>query len=103
MEFRTNRTQPTGKFRMRQLLLTTALLALCPSVGIGGEKNAAAPDAGFAETSAYLKTHCLRCHGATKKSGGIRLDDMTTDVAKDLERWIAVRDQVRDGLMPPAK
>jgi hypothetical protein len=89
---------------MRQLLLTTALIALCPSIGIAGEKNAATPDAaGFAETTAFLKTHCLKCHGTAKKSGGICLDDLTTDVAKDMERWLAIRDQVRDGLMPPAK
>jgi len=33
----------------------------------------------------------------------VRLDDLSDNVAKDFERWTAVRDQIRDGLMPPAK
>ncbi|MSQ97264.1 MAG: DUF1588 domain-containing protein [Gemmataceae bacterium] len=89
---------------MRPLFLTTALLAFWPTTGISGEKKTVTVDAdAFAETAAFLRSHCVKCHGAAKKSGGIRLDDLTTDVAKDMERWIAVRDQVRDGLMPPPK
>jgi len=51
----------------------------------------------------FLSAHCVKCHGAEKQSGGIRLDDLPTDPSKDIERWAAVRDQMRDGLMPPAK
>ena len=48
----------------------------------------------------FLQTHCVRCHGPVKPAGGVRLDDLT---AADADRWTAVRDQLRDGLMPPAK
>lgn len=60
-------------------------------------------DALFRESVApFLKEHCVRCHGPEKPKGGVRLDDLTAD-PKHAERWLAVRDQIRDGLMPPAK
>ncbi|MSQ97638.1 MAG: hypothetical protein EXR98_24240 [Gemmataceae bacterium] len=63
---------------MRPLLLTTALLALCPSIEIGGFlltlNSAAAGEpvhpgtARFDEAVApFLKEHCLRCHGPAKQ------------------------------------
>jgi len=55
------------------------------------------------DPAAYLKAHCFKCHGETKKSGGVRLDDLPSDPSKDAERWLTVRDQIRDHLMPPAK
>lgn len=53
--------------------------------------------------TSLLKTHCVKCHGPQKQSGRVRLDNLTADMNKDGERWLAVRDQVRDGLMPPPK
>jgi hypothetical protein len=55
------------------------------------------------EAVSFLKAHCVKCHGPDKLSGKVRLDDLTADIAKNAERWRAVRDQIRDGLMPPAK
>jgi len=55
------------------------------------------------DAATFLRAHCFKCHGDTKKSGGVRLDDLPADPGKDVERWLAVRDQVRDHLMPPAK
>ena len=55
------------------------------------------------DPAAYLKAHCFKCHGETKISGGVRLDDLPADPARDAERWLTVRDQIRDRLMPPAK
>jgi hypothetical protein len=51
----------------------------------------------------FFQGHCVKCHGAKKQSGDIRLDDITPDMARDRDRWQAVRDQLRDGLMPPKK
>ena len=51
----------------------------------------------------FLAAHCVKCHGPEKQLGEVRLDDLTADAGKHAERWAAVRDQVRDGLMPPAK
>ncbi len=60
-------------------------------------------DPRFGESVApFLKAHCVKCHGEEKPKGGVRLDDLTAD-AKHADRWLAVRDQIRDGLMPPAK
>ncbi len=55
------------------------------------------------DAAAFLRAHCFKCHSEKKKSGGVRLDDLPADPARDVERWLAVRDQIRDGLMPPAK
>jgi hypothetical protein len=51
----------------------------------------------------FLTAHCLRCHDAKKQSGDVRLDDLSGDPARDAERLLAIREQVRAGLMPPAK
>jgi hypothetical protein len=65
---------------------------------------AAADDAVYAATvKPFLAAHCVKCHGPEKQLGDVRLDDLTADAGKHAERWAAVRDQVRDGLMPPAK
>jgi hypothetical protein len=64
----------------------------------------AADDAGYAATvKPFLAAHCVKCHGPEKQLGDVRLDDLTADAGKHAERWAAVRDQLRDGLMPPAK
>lgn len=60
-------------------------------------------EASSRNAAAFLRDHCFKCHGETKKSGGVRLDDLPADPAKDAERWLSVRDQIRDRLMPPAK
>lgn len=65
---------------------------------------AAADDAKpSAAAGEFLRSHCFQCHGDKKQSGGVRLDDLPADASKAVERWHAVREQVRDGLMPPAK
>jgi hypothetical protein len=51
----------------------------------------------------FVNIHCVKCHGPDKQAGGVRLDDLPADPAKAPDRWFAVRDQIRDGLMPPAK
>ncbi|MBA4064743.1 MAG: hypothetical protein C0501_13715 [Isosphaera sp.] len=80
--------------------MTRLVLALVPALAT----SASAADTGFRDTAApFLTAHCVKCHGPDKPAGGVRLDDLPADPAKDVERWAAVRDQVRDGLMPPAK
>ncbi len=44
----------------------------------------------------------MKCHGAVRPKGDFRVDDLPADPARDTDRWRAVRDQLRDGLMPPA-
>jgi len=50
---------------------------------------------------AFLKAHCIECHGSDEPAGKMRFDDLDGAIGKDVERWTAIRDQLRDGLMPP--
>ncbi|QDU28588.1 Planctomycete cytochrome C [Anatilimnocola aggregata] len=63
----------------------------------------AAADAEWVLTKEVIQSHCVKCHGPSKQEGDIRLDDLRTNIAEDRSRWILVRDQLRDGLMPPEK
>jgi hypothetical protein len=51
----------------------------------------------------FLAAHCVGCHGAVKPKGGLRLDDLTADFADagTRGRWLAVRNRVTAGEMPP--
>ncbi|MBL8794342.1 MAG: DUF1588 domain-containing protein [Planctomycetia bacterium] len=51
----------------------------------------------------FLTAHCVRCHGPEKQSGDFRVDDLTGDPAKDADRLLAIREQIRAGLMPPGR
>src|SRR4051794_7961503 len=81
---------------------------LCAPVLSALEPSKPAPPAAGADTyrdtvKPFLAAHCLKCHGPEKPAGGVRLDDLPNDPTKDVERWAAVGEQLRDGLMPPAK
>ena len=79
---------------MFRTILFAAGLCLTPGNVAWGQTN---------ELTPLLKTHCVKCHGPEKRSGGIRLDDLPADPRNDVRRWSVIRDQIRDGLMPPAK
>lgn len=53
----------------------------------------------------FLADHCVRCHGPEKQKGEVRLDTLnpSSDSAQSRELLTLVRDQIRDGLMPPKK
>ncbi len=77
--------------------------ALLFAIGFGSVCSAAEPD-----LHGFLSAHCFKCHGAKKQEADLRLDDLAVPVAnasknaKADPRWQAIRDQLRDGLMPPA-
>jgi mono/diheme cytochrome c family protein len=58
-----------------------------------------------AETSkplpAFLDQHCVECHDADVKKGGLDLASLKFDPSKSA--WIKVFERVRDGEMPPKK
>ena len=58
-----------------------------------------------APSAAFIKEHCLRCHGPEKTKGDLRLDQLDTDFAKPstFERWREVVARVQAGEMPPKK
>ena len=62
-----------------------------------------ASDDAVGGATALIRNHCVKCHGPDKREGDVRLDDLPSDVSRAPERWAAVRDQLRDGLMPPPK
>lgn len=55
--------------------------------------------------SAFLDQHCVECHDADVKKGGLDIDALKFDLtdANALKQWQHVFERVRDGEMPPAK
>ena len=51
----------------------------------------------------YLQTYCTGCHGKEKPKADVNLAAFTSveSVAKDHRQWAAIRDQLKDGTMPP--
>ncbi len=52
---------------------------------------------------AFLKKHCVRCHGAQKEEGDIRIDRLSRDfkAGVDTHHWAEALDKVNSGEMPP--
>lgn len=48
-----------------------------------------------------IDRHCVKCHGADKQEGDIRLDDLLTEESRTDARLRLVYEQLRGGLMPP--
>ena len=54
-------------------------------------------------TSAFLKQHCIRCHGDKKQKADRRFDTLPAQIKKldDLERYQEIVDMLNLGDMPP--
>ena len=52
---------------------------------------------------AFLKKHCIRCHGPQKEEGDIRIDRLSRDFTSGLDshQWAEALDKVNSGDMPP--
>lgn len=52
---------------------------------------------------AFLKKHCVRCHGPQKEEGDIRIDQLSRDFKSgvDSHHWAEALDKVNSGEMPP--
>lgn len=50
-----------------------------------------------------FKRHCIECHNADKREGGVRLDDLAfaIETSGDAERWQNVLNVLNSGEMPP--
>ena len=51
-----------------------------------------------------LKANCVKCHGADKQKGDVRLDTLSPDFLNDrraAEIWHDASDQIKLGEMPP--
>ncbi|HYE30791.1 MAG TPA: DUF1592 domain-containing protein [Methylomirabilota bacterium] len=54
---------------------------------------------------AFLEKHCLECHDADAKKGGLDLAALKFDLGAgtNFSKWVSVHDRVTSGEMPPAK
>jgi len=87
---------------MRLLGLLVASLTLLS--GTRAEEKASLPGAEEElSTQHFLKSHCVKCHGAKNAKGGVRLDqlDKRVSLGFDFETWTSVHEQIREGQMPP--
>ncbi|QEL20752.1 DUF1592 domain-containing protein [Limnoglobus roseus] len=52
---------------------------------------------------AFLTKHCVRCHGAEKEKGTLRVDQLSRDfkAGMDAQRWGEVVEKINSGEMPP--
>ena len=68
--------------------------------GFLGAAQAATPAA-----RPFLDRHCMDCHDAEMKKGGLDLSALSTDGADAaaLKKWVRVFDRVAAGEMPPPK
>ena len=67
----------------------------------GGSLRALAADASI---SGILERHCVACHGPQVQNAHVRLDNLSTDTARDrraAETWHDVRNALNRGAMPP--
>jgi mono/diheme cytochrome c family protein len=76
-----------------------AALLLTTSLGLAGEVRGAEP------FEAFLKAHCIRCHGPEKQKGDLRIDRLSRDfkMGADTHHWAEMMEQVNSGEMPPKK
>lgn len=84
----------TRRFRiaLKMRSLASALLLLIPAALVG-------------DPGAFLDHHCVECHDASLKEGGLDLTALQTDFAKgaSFATWVKVHDAIAEGGMPPKK
>src|SRR5262245_19552882 len=84
-------------FGAQGLMISLALLGLSVSMTAGGE---------LPRTSrAFVKKHCLECHDAETRKGGLDLSLLKFEpgISTNFSRWVLVHDRVTKGEMPLKK
>ena len=86
-------------------ILWKAVIALAGSGLITAEAFAASPSGELAKDPArkLFTEHCQKCHSGPKHKGDFQIENLTEDYSdrKNRELWLAVRDQLESGEMPP--
>jgi len=82
---------------LSRAILASLLLFAIPAV-FSGES---APQDFETTLAPFLKQHCLDCHGAEKRKGGIRYDQINTFRVEDRHLWTLVHEKLSSGEMPP--
>ncbi|MGY8733275.1 MAG: c-type cytochrome domain-containing protein, partial [Pirellulales bacterium] len=105
-------------FSLRETVVWSALLliGMCntahvfsdePSpetIGEAGQLRLPAEDAFQTQTTLFLKTYCVKCHGAKTQEGDLRLDTVLHDLADDktARLWNDIFAQIQFSEMPPS-
>ncbi|NQW46815.1 MAG: DUF1587 domain-containing protein, partial [Planctomycetes bacterium] len=80
-------------------LLAVAVLVLPAMLAVVESSAATVP----APSRAFFENHCLSCHDADTKEGGLDLSSLARDATPDaFHTWVRVHDRIAAGEMPPA-
>ena len=96
-------TRKTPSFFILGTLSTPLVIAM---ITMSSSVRSASGFDGLDKTSqTFLKSHCLRCHDASKQKGKFRLDTLGTDFTNPLvaEKWDEVVFRINASEMPPEK
>jgi mono/diheme cytochrome c family protein len=76
---------------------------LFPLLSVGLVLTGAVTGAEPEPFEAFLKTHCLSCHGPEKEKGNLRIDQLSRDFKSGLDThlWHEVIERINSGEMPP--
>jgi mono/diheme cytochrome c family protein len=88
----------TMHFRFRGFLTKLATcFIVCATMSLSVSASAAEP------FEAFLKKHCVRCHGPQKEEGDFRIDRLSRDfkAGVDTHHWAEALDKLNSGEMPP--
>ena len=57
------------------------------------------------QTGPFFEKHCVECHGAEVKKGGLDLSSLKLELSnpENFARWVSVYDRLEAGEMPPKK
>jgi mono/diheme cytochrome c family protein len=90
------------RFSLSGTLLLFAIGLLCAADRLWAVKQQAEISR---QTKAFFSRHCLECHDADTKKGGLNLDGVDGSIvgAEQADLWTRIYDRVAKGEMPPAK
>src|SRR5689334_2418482 len=71
---------------------------LLPALAAASLRAQAASDV----AAAFVRTHCVECHGGDTTKGKLDLTRPAGDAVAELWRWTRLAERVRAGEMPPA-
>ena len=84
-------------------LMLCVVVCVVVGVEVGVEVGVAVSASAAESFEAFLGKHCVRCHGAQKEEGDIRIDRLSRDFKSgvDTHHWAEALDKLNSGEMPP--
>lgn len=85
------------------MFFSRVIQPLFPLLSVGLVLTGAVTGAEPEPFEAFLKTHCLSCHGPEKEKGNLRIDELSRDFKSGLDThlWHEVIERINSGEMPP--